>query len=175
MRDSSQDLKLSDGCGIAVVGGGPAGSFFSYFLLDMAQDLGLDVQLDLYEPPDFSQPGPAGCNMCGGIVSESLVQALAAEGITLGPDVIQRRIDSYFLHMDAGDVGIMNPSEGEAHRFCASGWGHVGSRRRNAVGLTVTFSSLPPNGEQPASASAWMRSCSASAKGTLAPGLVIKS
>ena len=50
MRDSSQDLKLSDGCRIGVVGRGPAGSFFSYFLLDMAQDLGLDAQLDLYEP-----------------------------------------------------------------------------------------------------------------------------
>ena len=61
------------------LGGGPAGSFFSYFLLEMARDADVDVHLDIYEPRDFSQPGPAGCNMCGGIVSESLVQVLAAE------------------------------------------------------------------------------------------------
>ncbi len=100
---------LRDGTRIAVVGGGPAGSFFSYFLLEMADTVGAGVHLDLYEPRDFSQPGPAGCNMCGGIVSESLLQALATEGIYLGPGVIQRSIDSYFLHMDVGDVGIATP------------------------------------------------------------------
>lgn len=41
----------------------------------------LDLHVDIYEPRDFTKPGPAGCNMCGGIVSESLVQALAVEGV----------------------------------------------------------------------------------------------
>jgi flavin-dependent dehydrogenase len=112
MRDSCDHrdhLTLQQGCRIGVVGGGPAGSFFSYFLLEMARDIDVDVHLDIYEPRDFSQPGPTGCNMCGGIVSESLVQALAAEGIDLGPEVIQRAIDSYSLHMDVGDVHIATP------------------------------------------------------------------
>ncbi len=78
--DHHDRLTLQQGCRVGVVGGGPAGSFFSYFLLEMARDLDVDVHLDIYEPRDFSQPGPAGCNMCGGIISESLVQALAAEG-----------------------------------------------------------------------------------------------
>src|SRR5512135_3740505 len=103
------DLELRDGCRVCVVGGGPAGSFFSYFLLQMAETRGVNISLDLYEPRDFSQPGTAGCNMCGGIVSESLVQALATEGIDLGPEVIQRAIDSYSLHMDVGDVRIAPP------------------------------------------------------------------
>lgn len=103
------ELSLEDGSRIAVIGGGPAGSFFSYFFLKMAQAMGTSVQLDIYEPRDFSRPGPAGCNMCGGIVSERLVQSLAAEGIYLGPNVIQRSIDSYALHMDVGDVRIATP------------------------------------------------------------------
>src|SRR5512138_3428650 len=67
-------IKLESGSRVAVIGSGPAGSFFSYFLLDMTQRLGIDVGLDLYDPRDFSVVGPAGCNMCGGIISESLVQ-----------------------------------------------------------------------------------------------------
>jgi flavin-dependent dehydrogenase len=47
--------------------------------------------------------------MCGGIISESLVQLLAMEGIVLPPDVVQRGIDSYVLHMDVGTVRIEPP------------------------------------------------------------------
>ena len=60
------------------MGGGPAGSFFSYFCLGMAERVGLNIELDLYEPRDFSRPAPHGCNMCGGVISESLVLALAS-------------------------------------------------------------------------------------------------
>jgi flavin-dependent dehydrogenase len=91
------------------MGGGPSGSFFSYFLLQIAQRVGLDLHVDIYEPRDFSVPGPKGCNMCGGIISESLVQNLAAEGINLPPTVVQRGIDSYVMHMDVGSVRIETP------------------------------------------------------------------
>jgi flavin-dependent dehydrogenase len=47
--------------------------------------------------------------MCGGIVSESLVQLLATEGINLPPTVVQRGIDSYVLHLDVGTVRIDPP------------------------------------------------------------------
>ena len=103
------DLALENGSRIAVIGGGPAGSFFSFFALDMATRKGLDIEVDIYEPRDFSRPGPAGCNMCGGIVSESLVQNLAVEGISLPPSVVQRGIDSYVLHLDDGSVHINMP------------------------------------------------------------------
>jgi len=102
-------LALDDGSRIGVIGGGPAGSFFAYFLLDMADRVGMDLQVDIYEPRDFASPGPPGCNMCGGIVSESLVQMLAAEGINLPPTVVQRGIDAYTLHMDVGSVRIETP------------------------------------------------------------------
>jgi flavin-dependent dehydrogenase len=115
-----RDLTLEDGSRVAVVGCGPAGSFFSFFLLDMAKRIGLDLKVDIFEPRSFFNPGPKGCNMCGGIISESLVQMLAAEGITLPPGVIQRGIDSYLLHTDSGSVRIETPMNekriGAVHR-----------------------------------------------------------
>ncbi|MGW8225349.1 MAG: NAD(P)/FAD-dependent oxidoreductase [Anaerolineales bacterium] len=104
-----KELQLDDGSRVGVIGGGPAGSFFSIFLLDLANRMGMEIEVDIYEPRDYTKPGPLGCNMCGGIISESLVQNLAAEGINLPPSVVQRGIDSYMLHMDVGSVRIETP------------------------------------------------------------------
>ncbi len=94
-KANSSRLRLDNGSRIAVIGGGPTGSFFTYFLLGLAERVGVDVRVDVYEAQDFSRPGPAGCNHCGGIVSESLVQVLSAEGINIPPTVVKRGIDSY--------------------------------------------------------------------------------
>jgi flavin-dependent dehydrogenase len=106
---SGSQKTLTDGSRVAVIGAGPAGSFFSYFLLKMANTMALDLTVDVYEPRSFCERGPAGCNHCGGIVSESLVQRLATEGIALPDDVVQRGIETYTLHMDVGDVQIATP------------------------------------------------------------------
>jgi flavin-dependent dehydrogenase len=110
VEDEEENLSLQDGSRVAVVGGGPAGSFFSFFLLKMAEAINLDIEVDIYEPRAFSRCGPSGCNHCGGIVSESLVQILAAEGINLPRGVVQRGIESYVVHMDVGDVTIESPA-----------------------------------------------------------------
>jgi flavin-dependent dehydrogenase len=103
-------MKLTNGSRVAVIGGGPAGTLFSYFLLDMAARSDLSVGLDIYEPRNFfANFGPAGCNMCGGLISESLVQLLAVEGINLPPAIVQRGIDSYIMHTDLGRVKIEHP------------------------------------------------------------------
>ncbi len=114
--------ELVDGSRVGVVGGGPAGSFFSFFLLQLAERIGVHLYVDIYEPRNFEGVGPKSCNMCGGIVSESLVQNLAAEGLQLPPTVVQRSLDSYRLHTDVGDAHITTP-EGErriaaVHRGC---------------------------------------------------------
>jgi flavin-dependent dehydrogenase len=101
---------LEDGAHIAVIGGGPSGSFFSIFALRMAKMAGKRISLTIYEPKDFTKEGPAGCNRCGGIISELLVQTLAVEGITLPESVVQRGIDSYNLHTDHGSVFIPTPA-----------------------------------------------------------------
>lgn len=105
----TESLSLQDGAQITVIGGGPSGSFFSIFALKMAKMLGLDIKLTIYEAKDFLKTGPAGCNRCGGIISELLVQTLAMEGITLPDSVVRRGINSYRLHTDAGEVSIAAP------------------------------------------------------------------
>ena len=102
-------LALTDGSRIGVIGGGPAGSFFAFFLFKMAESVGLNISVDIYEPRLFTHRGPAGCNHCGGVVSESLVQLLATEGINLPPTVVRRGIESYVLHTDVGKVHIDTP------------------------------------------------------------------
>ncbi|MBN1225308.1 MAG: hypothetical protein JXB23_18815 [Candidatus Aminicenantes bacterium] len=129
-EDKSKELKLADNSSIAVVGGGPAGSFFSYFLQSMAERIGLKVHLDIFETRGFQNPGPTGCNMCGGLISESLVQTLATEGIELPPSVIQRGIDSYYLHMDVGSVRIETPLHEKRIGAVYRGGGPKGSSDR---------------------------------------------
>ena len=107
--DAPSSLQLEDGARVAVVGGGPAGSFFSYFLLDMAERMGTEIGVDIYDPSVFSRPGPASCNHCGGIISESLVQILATDGINLPTKVVQRGIDAYVLHTDRASTRIETP------------------------------------------------------------------
>jgi flavin-dependent dehydrogenase len=92
------DLALKDGSRIGVIGGGPAGSFFAYFLLETAERAGLALDVEVFEARDFTRPGPAGCNMCGGMVSESMVQTLATEGICFPETVVQRGLDSFVIH-----------------------------------------------------------------------------
>jgi len=103
------EMQLVDGSRVAIVGGGPAGTLAGYFLMQMAHRIDLDLAVDLYEPRDYARNGPAGCNMCGGIVSESLVQLLAVEGINLPPGVVRQGIESYVLHTDQGSARIELP------------------------------------------------------------------
>lgn len=99
-------LTLDHDSRVAVIGGGPAGSFFSYFLLDMAERVDLKIHVDIYEPRDFRLTAPSGCNMCGGVIYESLVQSLAVEGINLPTTVVQRGIKCNMLHLDIGSTQI---------------------------------------------------------------------
>ena len=52
---SKSDLTLDDGSRVGVIGGGPAGSYFTYFLLSMAEMMGIELQVDVYEPRDFNK------------------------------------------------------------------------------------------------------------------------
>lgn len=109
LETTDSEYVLNSGSKVCVIGGGPAGSFFSYFFLDLANRLGLDIDVDIYEEKSFESFGPVGCNHCGGIISESLVQSLATDGIILTPDVIRRGIDSYVMHTEKENVIIETP------------------------------------------------------------------
>ena len=106
MHKDNKKLILENGSKIGVVGGGPAGSFFSFFAFDLAKRKGINIEIDIYEIKNFSKTGPAGCNHCGGIVSESLVEMLSEDGIILPAQVIRRGIESYTLHIEQGSATI---------------------------------------------------------------------
>lgn len=97
---------LSDGARVAIIGGGPAGSFFSIFASKLAHDIGKVLDFTIYERKTFVNHGASGCNMCAGVVSESLVQSLALEGINLPSSVVRWGIESYFFHTQNGSVQI---------------------------------------------------------------------
>ena len=63
---------------IAIIGGGPAGSFFALCALKHSRLTGRDVSVTIYEAKDFSRPGQAGCNMCAGLIPASVVGQFAA-------------------------------------------------------------------------------------------------
>jgi len=120
---------------VGIVGGGPAGSFFATFLLALAETLGRRLTVEIHEARDFSSPAPRGCNTCGGIVSESLVQMLASEGIVLPPTMVQRGIEACVLHMDVGTMRIETPRMDWA---LATGPVHIGSLGgAHPVGLSM--------------------------------------
>ncbi len=107
--NGNSSLELQDGANIAVIGGGPTGSFFSIFALKMAKMIGTELNITIFDPKDFTKDGPGGCNRCGGIISELLVQTLAVEGISLPDSVIRKGINSYVLHTNRGEVNIDTP------------------------------------------------------------------
>ncbi|MDF3010962.1 MAG: hypothetical protein K0S03_1758 [Burkholderiales bacterium] len=130
-----RELSLEDGSRVAVVGGGPAGAFFAYFLQRLAESADLELEIDIYEPRLFTHRGPAGCNHCGGIVSESLVQLLASEGVNLPTEVVERGIEAYMLHMDVGRVRIGTPTDEKRIAGVFRGNGPRGSERALRVGF----------------------------------------
>ena len=103
-------VELQDGSNIAVIGGGPEGSFFTYYALEFADRLDLNINIDIYEAKNFTRIGAGGCNHCGGIISESLVQKLSTDGIIIPAEIIQRGINTYTMHVEKGDAVIQTPS-----------------------------------------------------------------
>jgi len=101
---------LSNGSRVCIVGGGPAGNFAALHLLSLARQRDLDLEVLIFEPRDFSKPGPSGCNRCAGILSASLLQGLDSLGIQLPDQVIQANIHSYAVHLPGGVLPIHQPN-----------------------------------------------------------------
>ena len=99
MQLKMRDLVLKDGSKIAIIGGGPAGSFFSHFLHKFAREKGINLHTTIFDGKDFLQRGPKGCNLCAGVIAESLNQKLKEEGIFLPEKRIINRVDGYCFHV----------------------------------------------------------------------------
>jgi len=91
---------LQDNATIAIIGGGPAGSFQALHLLNQARQRGRQIRVVIFErrrlpliDGEKSLSGPyKGCPMCAGGISPRLSDALKDLGIVLPTKVIQAKI-----------------------------------------------------------------------------------
>ena len=101
---NNNHIKLHNNDRVAVIGAGPAGSLFAYFLLRFARKRHLRLNVTLYDPSDFTRPGPAGCNGCVGVINDSLYRHFQRIGIDLEQTqgLIQSRLSGYLWNTPIG-------------------------------------------------------------------------
>ncbi|MEW5815116.1 MAG: hypothetical protein AB1798_06930 [Spirochaetota bacterium] len=109
MKTQGGSLSLKNGSTIVIIGAGPAGTFFADFALDIVRSKGLNISIILFDGKDFTKSGPKGCNLCAGVISETLVERLKARGIVLPGEKVQRKISGYYIHGRAGSFLLSHP------------------------------------------------------------------
>ena len=105
MNNTSVPEKLQNDATIAIVGGGPAGSFQAIHLLNQARLHDQKIQVVLFEyrrqihdqQQGDSPQSYSGCPKCAGGISPRLNDALADLGINIPDDHVQARINSITL------------------------------------------------------------------------------
>ena len=95
--------QLTDGSCVAVIGGGPAGSFFSIHLLRQARLLNRKIDVVIVEKrgptgPGFNEFQCKGCNFCAGLISPRLNEILCAQGLVVPEEIIQGHFDYVWIH-----------------------------------------------------------------------------
>ena len=103
------DLRLENNSRVSVIGGGPAGSFAALHLLHLSQLNNLHLEVLIFEPRDFSRPGPAGCNRCAGVLSSRLWGNLSELGLSIPDEVVQADLQSYNIHLDHQSIRLIRP------------------------------------------------------------------
>lgn len=63
----------------------------------MAERRGLEVSITIFDGRDFRATGPPGCNMCAGVVAETLVEKMDKFGVKLPENRVQMEIEEYVL------------------------------------------------------------------------------
>ncbi|MEN8148731.1 MAG: hypothetical protein ABFS86_02840 [Planctomycetota bacterium] len=92
-------ISLEDGSKVAVIGGGPAASFFAITLLREAGRRGFRPDVRIFErrsgmtAPDGQLRLPtSGCNYCAGGISPRMSDVLDELGIEIPPEIVQDRV-----------------------------------------------------------------------------------
>ncbi len=106
---TKKNLCLKDGSIIAIIGGGPSGSFFAYLAFRYAEKLGLNISVTIFEARDFNQRGPKGCNMSAAVIASSLHEKLIKDGIILPDNVVRREIKGYYFQTKGYGIELHRP------------------------------------------------------------------
>lgn len=105
-------MKIETRSRVAIVGGGPAGSFFALYLQKYAAEQGIQPEVTIYQARDFDEPGPKGCKGCAGVLSLSLLKNLDELSLSLPEEIIRSRIENYTVHSPYTSITISNPEKG---------------------------------------------------------------
>ncbi len=116
-------IRLEDGARVAVVGGGPAGSFFSILLLREARSLGRKLDVRIIERrggltlDDPIRPGrPAtGCNFCAGGISPRMNDILASLGLSLPEIVVKNTVHTITIQSHWKNLELRVPEGREMY------------------------------------------------------------
>ncbi|MBM3789244.1 MAG: hypothetical protein FJW35_02715 [Acidobacteria bacterium] len=110
-------LSLQDGAQVAVIGGGPAGSFFSIHLLRKAREAGKHIQVAIIEkkkePTFFGSALPStcreGCNYCAGGISPRLADALQEMRLSPPDSLVQGEVRSVTIQSEWKNIELAVP------------------------------------------------------------------
>lgn len=97
---NSNRLPLPDNATVAIIGGGPAGSFTALHLLRLAEARGWRINVVIFEHRRFLSEGHlqySGCPQCAGGLSPALLDALEVLDIDLPVELVQQEIKSIVL------------------------------------------------------------------------------
>jgi len=113
---SSPPGSLQNDDRVAVVGGGPAGSFFAIHLLREARRLGRNIEVVIIEKRGPTDPCSEdfqcrGCNFCAGLISPRLNKILDEQGLAVPEEIIQGRIDYVWIQGQWKNFRLRVPKE----------------------------------------------------------------
>jgi len=106
---------------IAIIGGGPAGALTALHLLQLAREKRRHLEVTVFDRKEFGVTGPRGCNMCAGVVSNSLIVRLERLGVHIPPSAVQRTVDAYCIHSGGRVVRLEKPPGSRIYTAFRSG------------------------------------------------------
>lgn len=108
-ESSLADFRLENHSRVCIIGGGPAGSFAALHLLRLSKINHLHLEVMIFEPRDFTRPGPSGCNRCAGILSSRLWSNLSELSLSIPEEIVQADLKSYNIHLDHQSIHLDRP------------------------------------------------------------------
>jgi flavin-dependent dehydrogenase len=118
--NTKKNLCLKDGSMIAIIGGGPSGSYFAHHAFRHAKKLGINIFITIFEGRDFSDRGPKGCNMSAAVIASSLYEKLIRDGIELPDDVVRQEIKGYYFQTKEYGIELHKPKPHNDSRILAT-------------------------------------------------------